>query len=160
MSVRVYVPGDWRGLAEQSLTVDLRGHVVTDGLRARLPDLDDEQLEHYVMTEAAQESLRHLAGEGEPRRRLVLVLDVDWVEPVPESLTGVRVRGPVVPDDVAAWLVDTESAAEDVDRATSALRSETGGEWSPGTTQAVEACLEHELAWYAATEADEVLALH
>lgn len=173
MSTRFYVPGDWAGLHETvavsrqmvaqglgPLTTRFRGHVVTDALRAALPELDDEALEDYVATEAAQESLRFFSDEGEPARRLVVVFEVTALEPVADSLTLAHpAAGLAVPEDVVAWLVDTEAAAEDVDRAASALWSVQGQEWSEETRDAVEACLDHQLAWYAATETDEVLGL-
>lgn len=172
MTARLYVPGDWQGLRETvsasrgsvaagsaSPAHRLRGHAVTDDLRAALPELDEEALEDYVATDPAQESLR-LLGEGQPRRRLVLVFEVDALEPVADSLTeAVPARGVAVPEDVVAWLVDTEEAAEDVDRAASARRSVAGGAWTEEARQSVDACLDHQLAWYAATEADEVLTL-
>lgn len=157
MSTRCYVPGDWAWVWGATGEGELEGHAVTASLRAALPDLDDEQLEHYASTEAAQRSLL-LHTDAGPPRRLVLVLDLDddrgTPEPVGESPTAVRVRGVRAPGDLVGWLVDTAEAADDVRRAAAALRSGDPGD--PGTTAAVEACLDHELAWYAATETDLV----
>ena len=174
MSTRVYVPGEWMGVRETMAIVQMpgsgldplwnlapaRGYAVTAALRAALPELDDEGLEHYAMTEAAQASLSFFHDEGEPMRRLVLAVDVDSVEPVADSVCEVQVEM-AVPHHVVAWLVDTESAADAVGAVAGSLPL-TGAEPAEEVERierAVEACLDHELAWFAATEADEVLRL-
>ncbi|MBS2936928.1 hypothetical protein KDN32_04115 [Nocardioides sp. J2M5] len=171
---RVYVPGDWNDVKETLATVrqaghaleprwnlgTRRGYAVTAELRAALPDLDEESLEHYAMTEAAQASLENFHDEGEPMRRLVLAVDVEDVEAVPDAVCEVRAEL-AVPHDVAAWLVDTESARESVARVAGRLplHGSESAEEAALVERAVEACLDHELAWFAVTETDVVLEL-
>ncbi len=174
MSTRVYVPGEWMDVRETMAVVreagavldphwnlaPRRGYAVTPALRGALPGVDDEGLEHYAMTEAAQASLAGFHDEGEPMRRLVMAVDVDAVEPVPGTVCEVTVEV-AVPHDVVAWLVDTDDAAAAVAAVAGQLPL-TGAESAEQVARverSVEACLDHELAWYAATEADEVMGL-
>ena len=113
-------------------------------------------LEHYAMTEAAQESLLMLADRLGQNRRVVLAAEAEHVTPVEGALTLVEVSEIAVPQDVIAWLVDTEEAIGAVAAAAAGLRS---GDGETDTSRLVEACLDHELAWYAAGELDVVLAL-
>ncbi len=171
---RVYLPGDWNDVRETMATVRQAGHVleprwnlgvlrgfaVTAELRGALPDLDEEALEHYAMTEAAQASLEHFHDEGEPMRRLVLAVDAEAVDLVAGTICEVRAEV-AVPHDVVAWLVDTETARDAVAQVAGAwpLGGAESAEEAERLERAVEACLDHELGWYAATEVDEVLGL-
>ena len=174
MSTRIYVPGSWTGTRELfpierfNRVTDPerlwnvrrgRGYAVTDALRRALPDLDDEQLEHYAMTEAAQASILKLEEEDVPLRRLVLAVDVDQFEPVSGSLCEVAAEYSL-PYDVVAWLVDTDAATKLVERAVDflPLYARTPEELRQ-FEEAAERCLDHELAWYAANEVDEVMKL-
>lgn len=177
MTTRVFLVGDWTALGEHlgvrafldpddgPRQVTWPGFAVTDALREALPGLDDEGLEHYAMTEAAQASLGNFYDEGEPMRRLVIVVDVARVEPRsalgswgraafdPEhpGLVGATVE---LPEDVVAWMVDSEEARHDVLLASAAYRVD-----DDDAPRLAQACLDHELGWYAATEVDEVLGL-
>ncbi len=155
---RVYIAYDLAGLTGSSGRADSfsRAHAVTPGLRAEFADLDEEALEHYAMTEAAQESLLMLADRLGQNRRVVLAAEAEHVTPVEGALTLVEVSEIAVPQDVIAWLVDTEEAIGAVAAAAAGLRS---GDGETDTSRLVEACLDHELAWYAAGELDVVLAL-
>ncbi|WP_104107589.1 hypothetical protein [Nocardioides sp. 616] len=166
MSTRVYLPADWQGVVERVEVhrmvqamgdapsyAEHTGYAVTPALRAALPDCDDEELEHVAMTQAAQESLHHFVTDDGPRRRLVLVVEATEVEQVDDVA---QVRAEVsIPGDVVAWLVDTEEAGEDVSAAVAALDR---GDLE-AFEEAAERCLDHELAWFAATEVDEVMGL-
>ncbi|QBX54444.1 hypothetical protein EXE58_02480 [Nocardioides seonyuensis] len=174
MSIRVYKPGSWMNLREVVSVQQQAGDVlapdwntdrhlvytVTEALRSALPDLDDEGLEHYAMTEAAQASLRLFYDEGEPMRRIVMAVDVDSVEPVQDGLCEVHAEFSV-PNDVVAWLVDTDGAAPAVSDVAGSLPL-TGTESTEDVARierAVAACLEHDLAYYAASETDLVMEL-
>jgi hypothetical protein len=170
MSTRVYVPASWREVRDDVAAhrasaggdepTDRRdAHAVTAALLEALPGSDDEELEHYAMTEAAQESLHRLVGEDGPRRRLVMVVETDDLDDLDErgeehGVTSVRARVSV-PRDVVAWLVDTGEAGPDVASAVEALERADPQAFE----EAAERCLDHELAWFATTELDEVLAL-
>ncbi len=129
------------------------GHAVTDELRQAFPDLDAESLEHYAMTEAAQESLHQVSSDGGWTRRLVLAAEVDAVVGRPGEMTLADADA-VVLRDVVAYMVDTDDAVEDVAAAAVAIR--TGAD---GADALVQRCLDHELGWYATTEVDEVIRL-
>jgi hypothetical protein len=172
---RVFVVGFWDAIGEhlavsrlpeqdEPYDVTYPGFAVTEELRAALPGLDDEGLEHYAMTEAAQASLGYFLDEGEPMRRLVIAVEAHDVAPAQVAAFDGQRLDPehpglvdatfALPDDVVAWLVDTDDARETVRAAVSAIA--TGDD---NTDELVERCLDHELAWYAAAEVDEVMRL-
>ncbi len=167
MSTRVYLTGDWERFGEvlhvdhpgfshhNTSPRDYDGHAVTPALRAACPDWDEEQLEHYAMTEAAQASLHHLPGKSERMRRLVITVDAAVVEPVVDGLTAVVAKTVSLPKDVAAVMVDTEDAEARVAAAVSALRGADDIE-ADDVRRSIDRCLDHELAWFAATEIDQV----
>ena len=112
MSTRVYLPTTSSGLpglvADRGWPVPLRGHAVTDVLRADWPDGDDEQWEYAALMAAADDS-RALRGEGDTPRRYVVAADVPDARPVPgDDPTAVEVAEGVVWRAVAAAHVDTE----------------------------------------------------
>lgn len=130
------------------------GHAVTDELRRALPDLDDEGLEHYAMTEAAQQSIALVDDDFGHHRRMVLAVDVSFVVTVAGEITGVESDQVVIPRDLVALLVDTDDATGTVRRAAKAVKFA-----DDDAADLVEQCLDHELAWYAAAEVDVVMGL-
>jgi hypothetical protein len=112
MSTRVYLPTTSSGLAglvaDRGWPGPLRGHAVTDALRAEWPDGDDEQWE-YAALMAAADDCQALRGEGDLPRRYVVAADVADVRPVPgDDPTAVEVAAGVTWRAVAAAHVDTE----------------------------------------------------
>ena len=112
MSTRVYLPTTSTGLAglvaDRGWSGPLRGHAVTDSLRAEWPDGDDEQWEYAALMAAADDS-RALRGDGDLPRRYVVAADVPEARPVPgDDPTVVEVAAGVTWRSVAAAHVDTE----------------------------------------------------
>lgn len=160
MSARVYVATTWTGL-QQIVTADGIGpapffaHAVTRALRAAWPDGEDEELEYAATSAAARTSLGLLTDE-DPPRRVVLAVDAETVlESDDEDPTVVEV-GEVVPMRlVAAVLVDTEDAAEDVAAAREAWPATLRGD--ADAEAVVDRCLDRELAWFAVQEIGELM---
>ena len=156
----MYVPTTWSGL-QQIVTADglgpapFFGHGVTRALRAAWPEGGDEELEYAATTAAARTSLGMLTDE-DPPRRVVLAVDAETViESEDEDPTVVEV-GEVVPMRlVAAALVDTEDAADDVAAARAAWPATLEGD--PDAEAVVERALDRELAWFAVQELGELL---
>ncbi len=95
-------------VADRGWPGPLRGHAVTDSLRAEWPDGDDEQWEYAALMAAADDS-RALRGEGDAPRRYVVAADVPDARPVPgDDPTVVEVAAGVTWRAVAAAHVDTE----------------------------------------------------
>lgn len=160
MSTRVYVPSSWTGLRAIVLAdglgpPPLAGHAVTSGLRDAYAEGGEEEWEYAAMAAAARASLGLLSAEDEPRR-VVLALDADTVLPLgADDPTAVEV-GEVVPfRRVAAVLVDTPDAGEQVRAATTAWPAAEAGD--PDAEALVERCLDRDLAWYATQEVGELL---
>ena len=78
--MRVYLPTTLAGLAAAHLAGRFEGpleaHAVTGAVREWYSSGDLEELEYAAFTEAAEASLRLLAGEGSPHRRVVVAADV------------------------------------------------------------------------------------
>ncbi|WP_406286201.1 DUF6912 family protein [Embleya sp. NBC_00896] len=148
--MRVFIPTTPAGLsavhAEGAIvSAPVRAYAVTDALRAWYETEDEEELEYGALTQAAEASLRLLAGEPGAVRRIVLAADV------PDALVTARPQeGPatVVVDAtvprkrIAAVHMDTEEAEPAVAAALA------GGL----TDDLVEATEEHELLWFATQE--------
>ncbi len=127
-------------------------HAVTDALRDEFPDADDEELEYLAMTAAAQHAVALVNAEG-PFGRVVLAVDVDAVQPADsEGPSAVLLGGEVLLTDLVSVHVDAEDAARDVRAARTAVVDGAGD-----AAERLTRCLDHELAWYAATELDEVV---
>jgi len=160
MSARVYVATTWTGL-QQIVTADgigpapFFGHAVTRALRAAWPDGEDEELEYAATSAAAWTSLGLLTDE-DPPRRVVLALDAETVlESDDEDPTVVEV-GEVVPMRlVAAVLVDTEDAADDVAAAREAWPATLQGDADAEVV--VDRCMDRDLAWFAVQEIGQLL---
>ncbi|MDT0164685.1 hypothetical protein Q9R32_03850 [Actinotalea sp. AC32] len=144
--MRIYLPAT---LAELDTSTGLTPrvvHAVTAGLRAALPDEDEEGLEYAAQLLAADDSLDLL--ERMPpgrRRRVVVAADVpdDLVEALDEpdhAPSAIRLVAGVGWGDVACAHVDEQAAESDVD-ATLA-----------GDDDAAERLAERDLLWYDSTE--------
>src|SRR5918911_4115873 len=90
--MRVYVPTTLAGLAAAHDAGRLEGpldaHAVTGAVREWYVSGDLEELEYAAFTEAVEASLRLLATEGGPHRRVVVAADVPdgAVRPRPSEL--------------------------------------------------------------------------
>lgn len=167
MSTRVFVPltlTDLRTLERDGvLPVPAGGvrqaHALTDALRRSWPDGDEEEWEYAALLTAAQESLELAAAAGEEpatARRRVAALDVGATVAAPDPdapETGVGITEPVRLDDVDAWHVDDDGAAAAAAAAVTAIRD---GADPDAIAAALEACLDHDLGWYARQELDQL----
>ncbi len=152
MSRRVYLPVTATGLRAARDRgafgpAPLPGHAVTPAVAAELDD--DEEREYAALTAAGLAAVR-LLTDDDPPLRLVAAVDVtDW-EPVDhDDPTAVRLPHEVPWRRLAAVLADAPDAAATV----AGARSAASG---PGDA-ALEACLDHELGWFATQEVDALL---
>ena len=157
---RVYVPTSWSGLKAIVLADGLGpapffAHAVTDELRAAYPEGDEEEWEYAAMAAAARTSLGVMTDE-DPPRRVVIAVDADTVVPARDADPTVVEVGEVLPFRVvAAVLVDTEDAADEVEAARERwVDAEAGDAEAEG---AVDRCLDRELAWFAVQEVGDLL---
>jgi hypothetical protein len=96
------------------------------------------------------------ANPAAPRRRVVLAVDVDGVQPRDGEERGtVTVSEPVPWRKVAAGHLDDPDAAEDVAAAALAVDAADGGDDDAAFT--VDSAEAHELQWYATQELPGVL---
>lgn len=168
MTTRVFVPVtalDLRVLAADGALPagTWSAHAVTDALRAAWPDGDDEEWSYAALLTAAQESVERMAARpeeaGAPRRR-VLAADVAGVvaSPDPEAPeTGVGVAGPLPLSAVDALHVDEVDAEPTIGAAVRVLADAHEAEDAETVTRALEACLDHDLGWYATQELEQLL---
>jgi hypothetical protein len=163
--VRVYLPSTLtalRTLLDDGELGDppLPAYAVTGELREWYAESDDEEeLEYAAMTLAARASVRLLdADQDAPRRRVVVVADVDRVEPVPRvDRAAVRVLDAVPLRLVKAVHVDDPAAEHDVAVAADAVvEADLGGEDAAFRLEQAEG---HELQWYATQEIGPLLEL-
>lgn len=128
-------------------------YAVTPALREWYVGGDEEELEYAATLAAARASLRRLAGDGVPPRRVVLAADVPdgAARPAPDvERAAVRLSEAVPTSAVVSAHVDDETAGADVRRAVAALAAaDAGDEDAQFTVDSVE---DHELAWFAAQE--------
>ena len=163
--VRVYVPATLPQLAtlraEKRLGDDTTvAHAVTPALREWYAEGDEEELEYVAFTRAAQAALpllRH--DEAAPRRRVVVSADVASAALLREDTelgsSTMRLRQPITFAEVAAIHVDDPGAADDVTAAVALIEQALAGDDDAQFT--VDGAEDHELAWYAPTELDELL---
>jgi hypothetical protein len=153
---RVYLPMTATGLraaqAQGSFgPAPLRAHAVTPAVAEALDD--EEEREYAALTAAALEAVALLADD-DPPCRLVAAVDVGGWEPDEsgDDPTAVRLAHEVPWKRLAAVLADSPDAAPTIAHAVA-----RGG--SAGETQddALEACLDHELGWFATQEVDALL---
>ncbi len=163
--VRVYVPATVPMLAilraegrlGEAATV---AHAVTPALREWYAEGDEEELEYVAFTRAAQDALRLLRhDDAAPRRRVVISADVPAAELVREEAelgsSTVRLPGAVRFAQVASIHVDDVEAVETVGAAAAAVEEALSGD--PDAQFTVDSAEDHELAWYAVSELDELL---
>lgn len=141
--MRIYLPATLSELADPEGLGPRVVHAVTPGLRAALPDEDEEGLEYAAQLLAADDSL-DLIDDGAPRR-LVVAADVAEEAVVPlddddAAPSAMRLLEPVVWEDVACGHVDEEAAAADV---TATLA---------GDEVAADRLAERDLLWYDVSE--------
>ena len=161
--IRAYLPATLLGLAALRDRGELaapEAHAVTPALREWYAEGDEEELEYVAFTRAAQAALRLLRRDPQaPRRRVVVSVDV----PAAHLATGdeelgsstIRLAGPVPRSAVAAIHVDAPEAEPDVAAAAEVVEEALAGD--PDAQFAVDGAEDHELAWYAASELDDLL---
>ena len=161
MSVRVYLPSSPALLRDILLSGGLGpppmlAHAVTDELRAAFPDAGEEDWEYAALTAAAQDALA-LLGEADAPRRVVVVAEAGVVVPVTGAEPSLVEVGEAVPlRKVAAVHMDAPDAETDVAAARVAWAAAHDGD--PVALERVEACLDHELGWYATQEIGDLVA--
>ena len=159
-SIRVYVPSSSAGLrtlvANNGIgPAPFIAHAVTEDLRRAYPEGGEEELEYAAMAAAARTSLGLLV-EGEAPRRVVVAVDAGTVVPLRDEDPTLVEVGEVVPyRRVAAVLVDSEDAADDVAAATAVWADAEAGD--ADAESVVDRCLDHDLAWYATQEIGDLL---
>jgi hypothetical protein len=161
--IRAYLPATLLALAalrECGELAPVEAHAVTPALREWYAEGDEEELEYVAFTRAAQAALRLLRRDPHaPRRRVVVSVDV----PAGRLAKGddelgsstVRLAGPVPLSAVAAIHVDAAGAEADVDAAAQVVEEAQAGD--PDAQFTVDGAEDHELAWYAVSELDDLL---
>ncbi len=155
MSIRVYVPSTTGRLRELLVAgglgpAPLRAHAVTEELQAALREVGEEEWEYDALMSAAQDSLG-LIDQGDRPLRVVVVGEAQAVtrlEEGEESLVEVDTAIPLA--KVAAVHVDSPDAAGTVAAARDAWAAAQDGD--ADAQEVVDACLDHELGWYATQE--------
>jgi hypothetical protein len=163
--MRVYIPATLQML--QRLVADGELHpvngtafAVTPALREAYAEGDDDELAEVAMRDAGLASLRLLGTDesGLPRRRAVLVADVDDALPRPDLDDAVvRLSGPVPLDRVICAHVDNAAAEDAVAAAIDAIDAADLGDEDAELT--VGDAQDHDLAWYAPQELPFLLEL-
>ena len=165
--MRVYLPSTLSGLrdllASSSLSGPLPGFAVTGTLREWYAEGAEEELEYAALSLAARASVRLLdrallLDAATSPRRVVIVVDVDDVEPAPDvDRAAVRVLGEVPMRLVQAVHVDDPAAEADVRAAAEQLvEADLGSEDAAFVVEQAEG---HELQWYATQEIGPLLEL-
>ena len=159
--MRIYLPATL-GVVRHLVTrgelgpAPLVGHAVTPALRAGLPHSSEDELEYAAMLAAAQDSIGLLDAK-DPARRVVVAVDAD-TDPDAVTSSGttvVTVTGTLPLRAVAAVHVDSADAEGAVAAARSAWPAAEQGD--AHALLVVEACLDHELGWYATQEIDDLV---
>jgi hypothetical protein len=163
--MRVYIPATLQML--QRLVADGELHpvngtafAVTPALREAYAEGDDDELAEVALRDAGLASLRLLGTDesGLPRRRAVLVADVDDAQPRPDLDDAVvRLSGPVPLDRVICAHVDNAAAEDAVAAAIDAIDAADLGD--EDAELAVGDAQDHDLAWYAPQELPFLLEL-
>jgi hypothetical protein len=162
--VRVYVPATMPMLAKLRSGGRLGdgpvvAHAVTPALREWYAEGDEEELEYVAFTRAAQAALHLLRVDPDaPRRRVVVSADVPSTslqrEDIELGSSTVRLATPVDLKEVASIHVDAPEAAEDVAAAAEVIDEAQAGD--PDAQFTVDGAEDHELAWYAVSELDDL----
>lgn len=163
---RVYIPvtlAMLQRLVDDRLLHAVNGtaFAVTPALREAYAEGDDDELTEVALREAALASLRLLGGrqpEELPRRRAVLVAEVDDATPRPDLDDAVvRLAGPVALDRVICAHVDSADAEQAVAAAIDAIDAADLGD--EDAELVVGDAQDHDLAWYAPQELPFLLEL-
>jgi hypothetical protein len=157
--MRVYVPVTLemlqRLVADRVLqAVNGTAFAVTPTLREAYAEGGDDELAEVALRDAALASLR-LLGAHEPgdvpRRRAVLVAEVDGATPRPDlDDAAVRLAGPVPFDQVVCAHIDNADAESAVAAAIEAIDAADLGD--EDAELVVGDAQDHDLAWYAPQE--------
>jgi hypothetical protein len=161
--MRVYLPSTLARLAGASAAGRLEGpteaHAVTGAVREWYVSGDLEELEYAAFTEAAEASLRLLAADGGPHRRVVVAADVpdDAVRPRSSELyrSAVTVASAVPLRDVASVHVDEVQAQDVVAEAVRSLPAADAGD--DDARFALDEAEATELLWYDVTEIPDLV---
>jgi hypothetical protein len=154
-----------QALRDKGIQPPVRAHAVTPSLREWYVEGDQDELEYAAFLEAARDSLRLLAVDGQGAgRRVVVAADVPdaLVRHAPATLedsqrSAVRLDGLLDVEHVVSIHVDDDMALADVAAAAAALPAAQDGDEDALFT--VDGADGHELAWYDVSELDTVLAL-
>ena len=162
--MRVYLPMTLAGLAEAYARghvgpAPIAAHAVTPDIREWYVTGDLEELEYATLTEAAEASLRALAGAHGPPRRVVVAADVAQTQVRPRSdprfRSAVAVAVEVPLSSVASVHVDEQQAEPVVSAAVAALpAADAGDDDARFDLDEAEAT---ELLWYDVSEIADVL---
>jgi hypothetical protein len=155
---RVYIPATLQMLARLVADGELQprsgtAFAVTPRLREAYAEGDDDELAEVALRDAALASLRLLGGDESdlPRRRAVLVAEVDDAQPRPDLDDAVvRLTGPIAFDRVICAHVDNAAAEDAVAAAVDAIDAADLGDQDAELT--VGDAQDHDLAWYAPQE--------
>src|ERR671932_708708 len=161
--MRVYLPTTLAGLARASSAGAFEGpldaHAVTGAVREWYTSGDLEELEYAAFTEAAEASLRLLAGEGGPNRRGVVAADVPDAAVRPRASepyrSAVTVVSAVSLGDVASVHVDEAEAQDVVAQAVRSLPAADAGD--DDARFALDEAEAAELLWYDVTEIPDLV---
>ena len=161
--MRVYLPTTLAGLAGAHVAGRFEGpleaHAVTGAVREWYSSGDLEELEYAAFTEAAEASLRLLAGEGGPHRRVVVAADVPdaVVRQRPDEVyrSAVTVASTVPLRDVVSVHVDEAEAQDVVAAAVKSLPAADAGD--DDARFALDEAEATELLWYDVTEIPDLV---
>ena len=133
---------------------------VTPTLREAYAEGDDDELAEVALRDAAMASLRLLDADHSdlPRRRAVVVADVDEPAPRPDLDDAVvRISGPVPLGRVICAHVDNAAAEDAVSKAIEAIDAADLGDEDAELT--IGDAQDHDLAWYGPQELPFLLEL-
>ena len=161
--MRVYLPSTLARLARAHTAGELAGptdaHAVTGAVREWYTSGDLEELEYAAFTEAAEASLRLLATDGGPHRRVVVAADVPDGAVRPRAgesyRSAVTVASSVPLRAVASVHVDEVDAQDVVADAVRSLPAADGGD--DDARFALDEAEATELLWYDVTEIPDLL---
>jgi hypothetical protein len=156
--MRVFIPATLKMLQRLVADGELRpvngtAFAVTPALREAYAEGDDDELAEVALRDAGLASLRLLGTDesGLPRRRAVLVADVDDAQLRPDLDDAVvRLTEPVPFDRVICAHVDNAAAEDAVAAAIDAIDAADLGDEDAELT--VGDAQDHDLAWYAPQE--------
>jgi hypothetical protein len=157
---RVYLPSTFSRLREVVRAggvgpPPVRGHAVTEALRAAYVDGSEEDWEYAAMSSAAQDALGLLTEDDPPRRVVIVLSDAAVVPAGGDDPSLVELQNAASARTIAAVHVDSPDAEADVAAARAAWRDAQEGD--PSAAAVVERCADHDLGWYATQEIGDLL---